>query len=102
MANCAKSLGERIKQQRKKRRLSQQQLADRLFVKQSTISGYESDQQLPSVDVLCQMAAIFDCKTDYLLGLDTRRFVCVDKLTPYQEEIIRQLIESMASPHREG
>lgn len=102
MASCTQSFGERIKQQRQKRRLSQQQLADRLSVKQSTVSGYESDQLLPSIDVLCQMAAIFDCKTDYLLGLDTRRFVCVDKLTPYQEEIIRQLIESIASPRREG
>ena len=88
-------LGDRIKTQRIKRRLSQQQLASRLSITQSTVSSYEADQALPSIDILSQMAVIFDCTTDYLLGLDNRRFVCTDKLTKRQEEALTNLIESI-------
>ena len=59
---------------------------------------HEADQALPSIDILSQMAVIFDCTTDYLLGLDNRRFVCTDKLTKRQEEALTNLIESIVLP----
>lgn len=76
-------------------------LADRLALTQSTISSYESEQTLPSTEILYQLAVIFDCTTDYLLGLNNRRFICVDNLSTLQEEALRRLVDVMDIPMRE-
>ena len=94
-------IGDRIKAQRVKRKMSQKQLADRLALTQSTISSYESEQTLPSKEILYQLAVIFDCTTDYLLGLNSRRFICVDNLSAPQEDALRRLVDVMDIPIRE-
>ena len=63
-----------------------------------TIFGLGDRIKTQRIDILSQMAVIFDCTTDYLLGLDNRRFVCTDKLTKRQEEALTNLIESMVLP----
>lgn len=95
-------IGDRIRKQRRKRRMSQKQLADRLCITQSTVSSYEANRALPSIEALYQLAIIFDCTTDYLLDLDNRRFIYVDNITPRQEEAVRRLVDAIASPYDSG
>ena len=64
------NLGEKLKQLRLEKNLTQKQLADRLGVAISAISSYESDTRCPTFDTLIKYARIFHVSTDYLLGLE--------------------------------
>ena len=49
--------------------LSQQELADRIGIGQTTISDYEGDRREPTARALIKLARFFNVSTDYLLGL---------------------------------
>ena len=61
-------LPERIRELRKKFNYSQKQVADKIGVSPSIISGYENGERTPSVDILLALSYLFNCSTDYLLG----------------------------------
>ena len=63
-------LGARIKELRKEFGLSQVELATRMEVTKQTISNWENENIQPSIDMLVDLANIFNVTTDYLLGLD--------------------------------
>ena len=48
--------------------LNQKELAQKMSVTQSTISAWETGRSNPTPDQLGQMADIFRCSIDYLLG----------------------------------
>lgn len=64
------SLGERIKQARIKKGLSQTELGEKCGVTPSMISFIESGEKIPSVAVLKIMAIELDTTADYLLGIE--------------------------------
>ena len=64
-------LGERIKELRLERGLSQKELADKIGVATNTISQYESGKSKTSITVLANLAIALDTNTDFLLGLET-------------------------------
>ena len=64
------ALGERIKELRTERGLSQKQLADKIGVATNTVSQYESGKSKTSIDVLANLAVELDTTTDFLLGLE--------------------------------
>ena len=64
-------LSQRLKELRKKRNITQEQLAEIIGVERSSIGKYEGKQNVvPSVDVLKAIADYFKVSTDYLLGRD--------------------------------
>lgn len=65
----------RLKRLRAEHHLTQEDLSKKLNVGRTTISGYEKGSIKPSNDVLMEMAKIFNCTTDYLLGkTDVRNY----------------------------
>ncbi|RKH76993.1 helix-turn-helix domain-containing protein [Corallococcus sp. AB032C] len=62
-------IGKRLREVRKKRGLTLQEIADKLGVARSTYAGYESDYRQPPLEILVQIADILKTSTDYLLGL---------------------------------
>ena len=62
-------LGERLKELREERKLTQKQLAQLLGLHCVTYLHYEKAQREPPLAVLASMAKFFDVTTDYLLGL---------------------------------
>ena len=62
----------RIKNLRQSRELNQVQLAEKLGVKKQSISNWENDNIMPSVDMLIRIADFFHVSTDYLLGRDVQ------------------------------
>lgn len=66
------TLGERILKYRKKAGISQEELADRLNVTRQSISLWETDQTVPSLDNLITLAEMFNVSMDELCGLNTK------------------------------
>ncbi len=60
--------GDRLAQLRKKRGLTQYDMADEIGISQNQMSRYERGTINPSPLVLIQLADYFDTTTDYLLG----------------------------------
>ena len=61
--------GERLKELREARKMSQEEIADILGVKRQIISYYETDTRRPNVNDLIKLAQTFETTVDYLLGL---------------------------------
>jgi len=63
-------LSERLKELRKKKKLTQDELAKLVNSKKTTISNYETGYSTPSNDMLTDLAKIFGVSVDYLLGVN--------------------------------
>ena len=57
-----------IKQLRKQKGISQQELAAMINVTQAAISQWELGSAKPTIENLVLLAKIFDCKVDDLIG----------------------------------
>jgi transcriptional regulator with XRE-family HTH domain len=62
------TFGQRLKQLREEKELSQQELAKLFSLSQSTIAYYELDKKQPSQKTLQRLAEFFGCTVDYILG----------------------------------
>lgn len=86
-------LGLRLKEVRIRKKLTQKQVADRISLDTSTISGYENNIKTPSLEVLIKLALLYNVSSDYLLGIDNRPMIYVDGLAQKQVDIINDLLE---------
>lgn len=94
-------LGERLKNLRENRGWSQTELSKRAGVTKSAISTYELGVRTPSANVLCAFSKAFGVSADYLLGLDTARSIGLDGLSEHDEQLVRELVESLKA-HSKG
>ncbi len=67
------SLGEKLKQLRKEKGLSQDELAFHSQIDGRLVSRYENGRVMPSVDVIVKIAKAYDVSIDYLLLDDAPR-----------------------------
>ncbi len=81
-----------IKQLRLNQGLNQVELAKELHVTKQCISNWENGNIAPSVDMLIKIAKYFSVSTDYLLGMDNRRYIETTGLTDRQITHIQQII----------
>lgn len=87
-----RDFSEIVKELRQSKGLTQTQLAERLGVKKSIISAYETDSRPPSLDMLIKYACEFHVSTDYLLDIETTKKINVEQLSDAQISIINTLI----------
>ena len=64
-------MGNRIKSLRKSMNISQEQLAEKVGMKRTNVSNYESGRVTPPSNVLFELAELFSVSADYLLGRET-------------------------------
>jgi len=81
-----KVLGERIKQLRKERKLTQRELADKLGISHGSVALYETGDRKPDPEMINKIADFFDVTVDYLFGR-----------TEHKREIV---VDNIALPHR--
>lgn len=84
-------IGTRIKDLRKKHKITQMELSEYLNISQSTLALYESKKRAVSVDIIIKIAQFFNVTTDYLLGLsDNPGFETVhgEQLTDDENKLI--------------
>ena len=70
------NIGEKIKQLRKSKKLTQEQLAEYLNVSAQAVSKWETGASSPDVDMLPKLAAFFHTTMDDLFDYDRR---CIDE-----------------------
>ena len=58
----------KLKELRTKKGLTQQELAVKLNIARSTYNGYEQNFSEPSIEMLCNIANIYNVSLDYLVG----------------------------------
>lgn len=61
-------LGERISELRRRRKMTQRQLADYLCVSLNSVSLYERNLSTPDDETKVKIAQLFDVSMDYLMG----------------------------------
>ena len=61
-------IGQRIRDLRKQRKMSQTELANILHVSQQTVTAWETGKAEPSSSAVANLADYFNVTTDYLLG----------------------------------
>lgn len=66
-------IGKRIAEIRKKKKLTQAELANLLYVTDKTVSSWESDRTEPSLEVLIQLSEILECSVSYLIYGDVEK-----------------------------
>lgn len=91
-------LPERLQKLRNKYGYSQKQVADKLNVSPSIVSGYETGERTPSTEVLLSISYLYNCSTDYLLGkqqTEPVQTVNVSGLTDKQIQAIYTVVEAM-------
>lgn len=62
------SFGNRLKELRKSKKLTQVQVSEMIDVQQGTYSRWENGTLEPSLEAVVKLAKLFDTTTDYLLG----------------------------------
>ncbi|MEY8388425.1 helix-turn-helix transcriptional regulator [Oscillospiraceae bacterium 38-13] len=89
-------LGDKLRDLRNERNLSQAQLAKRIGVNSSTVALYETGDRLPSLPRLIALSRSLGVTTDYLLGVSREKDCCLDVtgLTQRQIESLEAVIEN--------
>lgn len=88
-------LSHNIKNLRTAKGISQVELAKALFVSKQSVSNWENDNIMPSVEMLMKIAKYFSVSTDFLLGLDSNESIPTDGLTPAQISHIKMIINDI-------
>lgn len=65
-------MGEKLRLARKKSKMSQEEVAEKLNIARSNISKYEHDKLEPNIYTLKQFCEIYGITADYLLGIETK------------------------------
>lgn len=71
-------IGKRLKQLRKEKKISQEELASILQLSRATYAQYEIDRRIPEYGTLEKMADYYDISLDYLVGRSDYRRIMKD------------------------
>lgn len=86
-----------LKRLREEKRYSQAQLAKKLNISKSSISKYESNQSMPSVETLTRIALIYGVSLNYLVGVERNKTISVEGLSNRQLDILNTLLVEFKS-----
>jgi len=87
--------GLRLQKLRKAKKLSQEEVAVRLNVGRSTISGYERNTITPSAEQLVSIARLYNTSLDYIMGMDNRPCIYLDDLSSSQQRTILDIVKRL-------
>lgn len=86
---------QRVKELRKARNLTQQELANLVGVTKMTVSGWERGNYTPSTHTLIILARALRTSTDYLLGITQKPTINTEGLSVSQIRKVEAFIEML-------
>lgn len=95
-------LGERIRELRESRGFSQTDLANHLGKSKQSISNWENNNILPSIEMLMRLSCFFAVSCDYLLELDERKYLEINGLSEQEIAHIQMIIEDIRKKREAG
>jgi len=81
----------KLKEELKKKEISQIKLAEHLKLAKSTISMYANNENEPNLDTLVKIADFLHISTDELLGRKTNN-INLESLEPKTKELINKIL----------
>ncbi|WP_288720677.1 helix-turn-helix transcriptional regulator [uncultured Ligilactobacillus sp.] len=81
-------IGQRIRDLRKQKRMSQTELAKSAGVSQTTVTAWETGKAEPSSSAVAKLADIFNVTTDYLLGRPNKHETKKDDVELSDDDVI--------------
>lgn len=96
------SFGTRLLEARKRKGISQDELAKHLGTKGPAIGRYERDEMKPSIEAAAKMAELLDVSLDYLVGktdvlIDSKvmnRIIEIQKLNADEQKTVFSLLDA--------
>ncbi len=94
------SIGSRLKELRRLKRYRQEDVSSLLGVERHALSQYETGVRVPPPDIIARLAEIYGVSTDYILGMDGRRyendsFIDVTGLSNREIKVVTELVNVM-------
>lgn len=83
------TFGEKIKDARKHKQLTQKQLAGLIGAAHNSVSDWENDKNKPDPDTIELICGVLDIAPNYLLGKDE------DSVTPFDKKLLQNFHESL-------
>ena len=83
-------IAQRLRLAREREKLSQVDVYNKTGINNKTLSGYENDVSDPDLETLKTLALLYNCTTDYLLGLTDHPGVA---LMPRKEKVTNEELE---------
>ncbi len=110
------SIGSKIRELRKKRNISQEELGNLIDTHLTNVGRYERDIQMPSAEIIKKIAVVFEVAADELLFDEQREIPAVrvkdervleyleviDALPVEDREVIFAVVDSMAIKNEVG
>lgn len=104
-------IGERISELRKRKNMTQRQLADFLSVSLNSVSLYERNLSTPDDEMKIQLARLFNVSMDYLMGTSDYEmpldkftpkvtFLCFENLTPEAAEELENFMSQFKKKYK--
>ncbi|MDD5928087.1 MAG: helix-turn-helix transcriptional regulator [Firmicutes bacterium] len=84
--------GLRIRQLRERNKMSQEELGRRVGRSKSVISSYENNIKIQPLDVLVEIALVFNVSLDYLVGIDKKEMISANGLSERQRTVIENTV----------
>lgn len=88
-------LGQAIKKLRQERGMKQEELGLAVGVSKQSVSNWENENIMPSIDLLIRLADYFGVSTDFLLGRAGRTTLDAEGLSGQQITHLQLLIEDL-------
>lgn len=91
---------ERLKELREAHNLTQVQLAQKLNISKQSVSNWENNNILPSIEVMVSVVKFFKVSADYILGLTDRKYIEVTDLTLEELAHVQQIINDITKERK--
>lgn len=102
VARMTHYFGPNIRRLRKAMGWSQKDFAKRIGKKNSAISSYENDSQIPTLETIIEMAEVFGISVDELIYADQAETISVKNLDSTQKKLVSDLCRELVKPTNQG
>lgn len=89
-----------LRKLREEKGLTQQQFAELLTISTTAVSSYEIGKATPPIKIIKRICNTFNVRSDSILGLDSKKWLCLDGLSDEEVSLVEELITLLRKKQR--